>query len=482
MTQQTGAGKRRQGNLNMKIKVKQYDNKIVIRAKLPRGCKIDRGGIGFFSDVEVRGLFRPIQESVKNNSVEFSGPAAVPLSNWLSGPLPAEAFFKMVMQAVDLTSRMDQQHIPLGFVDFDPEHVFINLATTEMHFLFVPMMVDVPYVDIRAFLDQVCQMFIPDSEMAARVRDEFMHRMSQIPILNVDMIDPIRRDAEISQHTQQVCSNLEEFVNQRNPEIVKKVKRLGVARTSPSAFINRGGPQPHPQGQPNGMMPGGPGPNGPMMQPAGMQPMGMQPGGMPMGMPNSGMQVNMQPMPNRMPDNRPGGMPQGNGMPVQGFGQAPRPAGPSMPTLSAEFGETMVIDNALMDSDTMLMDGGMNAMNGMNSMNSMNSMNGMNSGAQDFQQWGLLRRTSTNEQIPVNRSVFRLGRDKKSDYQIRGNTAVGRAHADLVFQNGRGYVVDRNSMNKTYVNGTVLTPNVNFPINSGDRLMLADEEFIFTSS
>ena len=91
-----------------------------------------------------------------------------------------------------------------------------------------------------------------------------------------------------------------------------------------------------------------------------------------------------------------------------------------------------------------------------------------------------LLRCKTGEKIPLNKPVFRIGKEKSYvDYCIADNKAISRSHANVIFKNGKYYVVDTNSTNHTYVNGKILPSNMEMEIAHGMKIRLADEEFEF---
>lgn len=91
-----------------------------------------------------------------------------------------------------------------------------------------------------------------------------------------------------------------------------------------------------------------------------------------------------------------------------------------------------------------------------------------------------LIRRSTNEQISINKPVFRIGKERSYvDCFISNNGAISRSHADIIKRGNRFFVCDRNSTNKTYRNGYMLTPEEEVEIFNGDILQLANEEFEF---
>ena len=91
-----------------------------------------------------------------------------------------------------------------------------------------------------------------------------------------------------------------------------------------------------------------------------------------------------------------------------------------------------------------------------------------------------LFRVLTEENIIINKPVFRLGKEKSyADYFVSNNNAVSRSHADIITRGQRVFVIDLNSKNKTYINDLPIPVQQETEIFNGDRLRLANEEFIF---
>jgi len=91
-----------------------------------------------------------------------------------------------------------------------------------------------------------------------------------------------------------------------------------------------------------------------------------------------------------------------------------------------------------------------------------------------------LIRSRNNEKIPLNKPVFRIGKERSYvDYFIGDNTAISRSHANIIIEEGMYFVVDTNSTNHTYVNGVMIQSNVKTEITSGAKLKLANEDFTF---
>lgn len=91
-----------------------------------------------------------------------------------------------------------------------------------------------------------------------------------------------------------------------------------------------------------------------------------------------------------------------------------------------------------------------------------------------------LIRMKNNEKIPLDKPVFRIGKEKSYvDYFIGDNTAISRSHANIITREGEYYVVDTNSTNHTYVNETMIQSNAETRISGGTKIRLANEEFEF---
>lgn len=92
----------------------------------------------------------------------------------------------------------------------------------------------------------------------------------------------------------------------------------------------------------------------------------------------------------------------------------------------------------------------------------------------------LIFRVLTNENIYINKSVFRIGKEKSCvDYFITDNISVSRNHADIITRGNKFFVKDLNSKNNTYVNGKKVSAYMEIEISDGDELKFSNEEFVF---
>lgn len=90
-------------------------------------------------------------------------------------------------------------------------------------------------------------------------------------------------------------------------------------------------------------------------------------------------------------------------------------------------------------------------------------------------------RIKTNDRFTVDRPVFRIGTGQAyCDLLIRDNAFISRNHADIITKNNRYYVVDKNSKNRTFVDGKAIAKETEVEIFDGTTIKLANEEFSFS--
>lgn len=91
-----------------------------------------------------------------------------------------------------------------------------------------------------------------------------------------------------------------------------------------------------------------------------------------------------------------------------------------------------------------------------------------------------LIRRNTGEEIVIDKPVFRIGKEAGAvDYLVPDNPTVSRNHADIISRDGRYYLYDNNSTNRSYVNNIIVEPLKNVELYDGASIRLSDEEFEF---
>ncbi|MCY1713971.1 DUF6382 domain-containing protein [Caproiciproducens galactitolivorans] len=90
-----------------------------------------------------------------------------------------------------------------------------------------------------------------------------------------------------------------------------------------------------------------------------------------------------------------------------------------------------------------------------------------------------LIRDKTKEKIGIDQPIFKIGKEMHCDYIVSDNNAVSRNHADILTKDGRFYIIDHHSTNKTYVDEKAIPAQEETEIFSGTKLRLGNENFVF---
>lgn len=91
-----------------------------------------------------------------------------------------------------------------------------------------------------------------------------------------------------------------------------------------------------------------------------------------------------------------------------------------------------------------------------------------------------LIRCKSNESVSINKDQFYVGKDGlKSDFCVKGNPSISRTHALIKRVDNVFYIEDLKATNGTYHNDVKLQPSQSVKLSNGDRIKMADEEFIF---
>lgn len=173
---------------------------------------------------------------------------------------------------------------------------------------------------------------------------------------------------------------------------------------------------------------------------------------------NSDFAIPGKPMPQPTPAPQPAPMPQPTPVPQPAPMPQPTPIPqPAPSTPSFNFGETTVLSYGNIGETTVL---------------------GASPSVAEVKPY--LIRVKNNERIMLDKPVFRIGKEKSYvDYFIGDNTAISRSHANIITRDGEYFVVDTNSTNHTYLNGAMLSSNVEAKISHGAKIKLANEDFEF---
>lgn len=91
-----------------------------------------------------------------------------------------------------------------------------------------------------------------------------------------------------------------------------------------------------------------------------------------------------------------------------------------------------------------------------------------------------LVRRSNGESFIISSDTFVIGKERaRVNCCVSGNNTISRVHATILRKTDGYYIIDNDSTNKTYINGSNIPALFEFRLNSGDIIKLSNEEFDF---
>ena len=468
----------------LKIKVKNKDSRLIVQVRISAEDGVNERELDILSKGYVRGVLRV--EYPKANTLTCTGPMAVSLSERLQQPIGKYEFFQIVMQLCEITERLRKANLSVNKIETNLDYIFINEQTKELHFLYVPLIADFNQIDMLAVIRTVLSTVMILREPGAQVVSQFSAFLSRLQRFDVGTV--------------------ENTIQQLDRTAYNSIKRLAVGTSGymtdkPKDYVdhyeNKAASAPaaqQPAGRPAAQQPAGNYPR-PAAQPAVTNyPRPAAPQQRPAPTPQSAQMQRPAPAPQQRPAPapQPAQMQRPAPAPQQRPAPAPQPesfdvTNPfSAAAARNPYGQYDANENpykAFSDDATDLLREEEEAQTALVDEDTGYEDEGADETAllvEPEPVYPTLTRLLTNEEIRLDKPVFRVGKEKSCvDFYIADNNHISRSHADFTTRDGRYYVTDLNSKNKTYLNGRMLVATVENELRDGDQLRLANEDFVF---
>lgn len=154
----------------MKYKAKSKDCQLTVRAKTSFGETIDEKELDRFSRVFLRGFLKP--KMLKKNQVEYTGPIGITLYERLKRPVSKRDFLFILEQIVVAVQKLQANDMPINNLVMNLRYVFINEATKELQFVYMPTKSGMTNMNVIEFIESVVYSIKPaddkDNEYASR--------------------------------------------------------------------------------------------------------------------------------------------------------------------------------------------------------------------------------------------------------------------------------------------------------------------------
>lgn len=92
-----------------------------------------------------------------------------------------------------------------------------------------------------------------------------------------------------------------------------------------------------------------------------------------------------------------------------------------------------------------------------------------------------LQAVGGEERIVINKTDLTVGRQKEVSDHIIPNKNIGRLHAQISFSDSKYYISDLDSVNGTFINGSRILSNKEYPLYHNDKITLANLEYLFVN-
>lgn len=147
----------------MKIRATSKKDQLNVKIKLPSPEVIDRGELDLICRVFVRGFLKP--SLYKTRILEYKGIGSISLKKYLKKPLSKYEFFFAIHQIVMAKSTIQKSGLHPNRLWLNFNSVFINEATKELLFIYLPSKEINDNSDVMTFLKSVANATkpIPDN-------------------------------------------------------------------------------------------------------------------------------------------------------------------------------------------------------------------------------------------------------------------------------------------------------------------------------
>ena len=154
----------------MKFKEKCSNGVLTVRIKAGYYEHIDQMELRAFENNLPRGFLNPVE--IRNNMAEYQGPVGITLQEYLKTPISKRTFFIIAAKAVAAMEQAQQRHFKLSSICQGTEHVYINISTREIYFIYLPLENSAGKGGFRSFFRDFVYSVIPregeDSEFGLR--------------------------------------------------------------------------------------------------------------------------------------------------------------------------------------------------------------------------------------------------------------------------------------------------------------------------
>lgn len=400
----------------IKYKAKTKDCQLKVRVKLSFDIEVDFNELSLFSRKLLRGFLKP--QKLKPRIIEYTGPVGISLYERLKKPITKYDFFFIIIQVVEAIKKLQKNNLSLKNVVWNTNHAYINEATKEVQFIYLPTSEPPSSNEVVAFFESIVYFCKPIVEKDTDYASRFLYFIRNLRSINI--------------------SEIEKYVAREESKVVKTINRhsenhSGYMTDKQQDYLE------HYQGNMDNNSTEEDEATGLLEE-------------------NQSFNFNM----NNDEDEATGLLDSYQRMnkdeedEATGLLEDEEATGLLQKDSGYDDNETMLLEENDENATLLLTEEPVNI------------------------HYPKLVRIINNETIEINKPVFRIGKERSFvDYFVQNNNAVSRSHADIITRGQHYFVIDLNSKNRTFINGNPIPVQTECEITNGNQLRLANEEFVF---
>ncbi len=156
-----------------KIKVSIKKNQITVKSKLDKTEGINGRDIQVFQSKLIRGLMRPVVESER--VIAYTAPMGITLEKYLKSGITKNDFFLVLAQTIEMIKKVERNNFDVNNIVLNLQHVFINVMTKEVSFIYQPIVNSKATVNLFGFLYKIAEVAVLSWQDDAIVVPKFVN-------------------------------------------------------------------------------------------------------------------------------------------------------------------------------------------------------------------------------------------------------------------------------------------------------------------
>lgn len=171
----------------MKIKARLKGQQLVVKIRFPSNEELNTRELENLVQRNIRGFLKPT--IVKKSMIEYIGPPAITLKEYLQSGLSSYDFYHVIAQITDIYRKSEKNNLFINNVILTNQYVYVNPSTREVLFLYAPRLSNHLALDLRSFLNEVAYLTNIDRPEDYHCIPNFYNFLTQTTHFSVNAVE-----------------------------------------------------------------------------------------------------------------------------------------------------------------------------------------------------------------------------------------------------------------------------------------------------